>query len=469
MRTTLATAVLFLALHANAQLVLLVEDPVVREATSRRGAIVEYNVYAYGGQNPDPTVTCDHPSGSLFPMGPTHVKCVASNRAGERGLGEAYVYVYDGTSPVLTLPDDIIVRAESKEGTVVRFEAKANDAIDGQVAVGCAPGSGSLFPIGVTTVECNAADSSMNPTYGTFTVKVVENDPGLLVIQVPDPITAEATSDDGARVRFAVTAHGSEDPEPSISCDPASNSMFPLGTTKVICIATDRFGGRAEGEFTVTIVDTTPPVLHLSDIRVEGTSDAGAEVEFTYTATDLVDGTILATCHPPSGSQFPYGSTKVQCTATDAHGNGAADSFMVTVTDSTPPHIASVTASPDVLQPPNHELVPVTITVDAVDMGDPSPRCSIYDVTANEPIVGAGSGNTNFDWRVTGALTLELRAERSGQGDGRIYEVHVDCRDSSGNDSTASAKVTVPKGGGSGEEATVVTKTPTRRRSVGKG
>jgi hypothetical protein len=82
----------------------------------------------------------------------------------------------------------------------------------------------------------------------------------------------------------------------------------------------------------VTVIDTTPPELHLpAAISAEATSPSGAVVTFTATATDLVDGTIPVTCGPPSGSTFPLGKTTVNCSATDSHGLTATGSFLVTV------------------------------------------------------------------------------------------------------------------------------------------
>jgi len=48
------------------------------------------------------------------------------------------------------------------------------------------------------------------------------------------------------------------------------------------------------------------------------------------------------------------------------------------------------------------------------------------------------------DWEITGAHTLNLRAERLGKGPGRIYTIIVECKDSSGNVSIGSVDVTVP-------------------------
>ena len=48
--------------------------------------------------------------------------------------------------------------------------------------------------------------------------------------------------------------------------------------------------------------------------------------------------------------------------------------------------------------------------------------------------------------RITGNLTASLAASRNGGGNGRIYTITIRCSDSSGNSSTATTTVTVPKG-----------------------
>jgi len=113
--------------------------------------------------------------------------------------------------------------------------------------------------------------------------------------------------------------------------------------------------------------------------------------------------------------------------------------------DATPPTITSVTASPNVLWPPNHKMVAVTITIVAADDSGPVPTCRIISVSSNEPADGSGDGHAAPDWEITGPLTVNLRAERSGSGSGRRYTITVECTDSAGNSATASVIVTVPK------------------------
>jgi hypothetical protein len=71
--------------------------------------------------------------------------------------------------------------------------------------------------------------------------------------------------------------------------------------------------------------------------------------------------------------------------------------------------------------------------------------CRITSVTSNEPISGTGGGDLSPDWQITGPLTLLVRAERSPKGDGRVYTITVVCTDASGNTSTKTTTVSVPR------------------------
>ena len=106
--------------------------------------------------------------------------------------------------------------------------------------------------------------------------------------------------------------------------------------------------------------------------------------------------------------------------------------------------VHSVTASPNVLWPPDHEMRDVTVTVSVTDDIDPQPLTKILEVSSNEPELGSGSGDYAPDWEITGNLTLRLRAERSGLGSGRVYTIKVQSTDFFGNASVASTTVTVP-------------------------
>src|SRR6185503_10328450 len=126
-------------------------------------------------------------------------------------------------------------------------------------------------------------------------------------------------------------------------------------------------------------------------------------------------------------------------------GGSASDSMVVTVRDTDPPAIATVSATPSRIMKTNHEMVPVAVTVSASDGCGGPVTCRIVSVASNEPVDGASDGDTAPDWEITGPLTVKLRGERSGQGNGRVYTITVECTDAAGNRSTSTVTVTVPR------------------------
>jgi hypothetical protein len=153
------------------------------------------------------------------------------------------------------------------------------------------------------------------------------------------------------------------------------------------------------------------------------------------------DGDPITLDQTPSGP-YDLGDTDVTLTVTDEEGLSDECAATVTVVDEQDPVISSLSASPNKLWPPNHKFVPVTVAVDASDNCDFA--CQIISVASNEPVNGLGDGNTAPDWTITGDLTVKLRAERSGKGNGRVYTITVECADSSENSSTDTVTVTVP-------------------------
>jgi hypothetical protein len=99
------------------------------------------------------------------------------------------------------------------------------------------------------------------------------------------------------------------------------------------------------------------------------------------------------------------------------------------------------------LWPPNHKLVPVAI-VRAVDTGSGVPSLTVTG-ESNEPDNGLGDGDTPNDILITpsdvpGFYVVQLRAERSGTGTGRVYTIKATATDVSGNTDTKTATCAVP-------------------------
>ena len=424
--------------------------------------VVTYTVTATDNTDPNPIVFCTPASGSTFPVGTTTVQCTATDSHANSTHGSFKVSVTGGaTAPTIFVPNDITAEATSGAGAVVSFTVTATD----NATILCSPASGSTFPLGTTSVACSASTAG-GTSSDSFNVTVVDTTPPVLTL--PGTINKGATSPAGAVVTFSATATDLVDGSITVFCNPSSGSTFVIGTTVVQCTATDSRFNSTSGSFLVVVsADVTPPVLTLpANITAEATSASGAVVTYTATAIDDFDGPVPVTCTPASGSTFPLGTTTVQCSAQDAAGNVAHGSFTVTVQDTTPPTIVSITASPNTIWPPNHQMVDVTITVIATDLVDPAPTSHIVSVSSNEADNGNGDGNTTQDFVITGALTLQLRSERDGGNNGspRIYTITIATSDFSGNTTQGTVTVSVTQDPHLNSPAT--TTTPSRNHAA---
>lgn len=239
-------------------------------------------------------------------------------------------------APTMTALPSQTLEATGAGGAVATFDAVAGDVEDNAVVAVCTPASGSLFPVGITTVSCTATDTGGATASGTFTVTV--RDTIAPMITAPVDVTVSATSAAGAVVVYTSPAtQDIVDGAGVATCAPASGLAFPIGTTTVTCTAADTAGNSVTDTFTVSVTNNAPTLTAPGAMTVEATSASGAVVAFAAAGQDVEDGMLPATCAPASGSTFALGTTTVSCEVADVAGATASGSFTVTVRDTTAP------------------------------------------------------------------------------------------------------------------------------------
>jgi len=369
-------------------------DPIadiVAEATSPAGAVVNYALpTATDIADANPGVTCTPGSGSQFPLGASTITCEATDADGNSSTATFQATVEDMTAPVFNPIADVVAEATSPAGALVNYALPtATDIADANPGVACAPGSGSQFPLGVSTITCTATDVDSNSATATFQA-TVEDTTAPVFNPIAD-VVAEATSPAGALVNYALpTAIDIADANPGVACAPGSGSQFPLGASTITCTATDTDGNSATATFQANVEDTTAPTFNsIDDVVAEATSPAGAVVNYALpTATDIADVNPIVMCAPPAASSFIIGATTVTCTAADADGNSVTGAFQVTIQDTTVPVIALLGDAPLTVEV-GTPYVESGATV--IDIADPAPVLIINSALVNTAAVGSYS------------------------------------------------------------------------------
>ena len=182
---------------------------------------------------------------------------------------------------------------------------------------------------------------------------------------------------------------------------PASGSLFPLGTTPVMAIATDAHGLADTCNFTVTISQHPKPnaICQAVTVNADGTCHAAASID---NGSNDSDGDPITIVQVPAGP-YPLGTTLVALIVTDSHGAADTCHANVTVQDKTKPTIAcpaNIVKKNDVGQ----AGAIVTFTVTATDACDPVPVVAAtppsgsffpIGVTAVKAIATDASGNAD--------------------------------------------------------------------------
>jgi len=240
-------------------------------------------------------------------------------------------------------------------------------------------------------------------------------------------------------------------------------------------------GGEIRGQL-IPVTNHAPTVTCPAAALLECTSPNGARARVTVNVSDQdgdflqviwkINGTAVQTNNVAAGTPttlaavsleagFAFGESEISVTVYDGIGSASCIS-KVTVVDTTPPTVESAKASPNVLWPPNHQMVRVRVEVKASDACG-EVRSKIVSVTSNEPVNGHGDGNTSPDWKITGDLTVDLRAERAGPGNGRTYTIKLEISDHAGNKVTRNLTVSVPHDSGKRKEGS---HTPTSESTI---
>jgi hypothetical protein len=362
------------------------------------------------------------PAGNNFPVGDTDITYTAADPSGNTITAHQHVTVVDNTPPVVTAPAPVTLYtgpgATSCSVTVSDLNATlgTGSATDNCPGVGAVTRSGvpagNTFPLGNTTLTYSATDAHSNSASATQNVTVVDNTPPVVTLNGANPMTVEchtsftdpgATADDNCagNVTSGIGITGSVNPN-------------VVGTYTLTYSVGDGHGNTGTATRTVNVVDTIPPVMTVNNLTIFFNNKT---IVFNTNSV-----TINGVAHPFNGVSF-----------TDD--DGVSFSFNgQTVSVTINGHTSSYTFSGNtlVLWTPTHQYQ----TVNVADLiNSATDGCAtnlsrndvvISRVTSDEPedIPGNGDGATLNDIVIApNCKSVQLRAERDNNGNGRVYTI----------------------------------------------
>jgi hypothetical protein len=192
-------------------------------------------------------------------------------------------------------------------------------------------------------------------------------------------------------------------------------------------------------------------------VKPQATCDSGLTATFDAVQQTVTSGSTVTFTETLTLAAGVTSTTELRCSVDFLlNGQSAGTAFIekntIKPVINRPPVCTGVSASPNELWPPNHKFVTVALT-GATDPDGDATTLTITGVTQDEALNGTGDGDTAPDaaWLSTGGRDkVQVRAERSGNGDGRVYRISFTVTDGKSVPCLGKVSVGVPHDQGHG-------------------
>ncbi|MCF6212531.1 MAG: HYR domain-containing protein [Flavobacteriaceae bacterium] len=274
-------------------------------------------------------------------IGPNTVNLVVTDASNNTAFAPTVVTVVDTMAPTALAKDFVLNLNDQGVGsiTVSQIDNGSTDNC-GIQSMTVTPTTFTCADVGVQQVTLTVTDNSGNVATASANVTVQDiTGPTVatqnLTVSLDANGTASVTAqqfDAGSTDACGIASYALTIPR-GVTIDPANLTCADVGTHNLTLVVTDINNNETQATVTVTVQDTTVPVIATPlDINMVATSAQGAVVNYTApVGTDNCTPTTTLTAGLASGATFPIGTTVVTYTVTDPSGNTASSSFNVVV------------------------------------------------------------------------------------------------------------------------------------------
>ncbi|NND63406.1 MAG: HYR domain-containing protein, partial [Flavobacteriaceae bacterium] len=314
----------------------------------------------------DDQITQTEPGGNPLTAGLYEVNITESWVGGTPTFSDSFLLeVQDVTAPVINCPSNITVSNDAGlcGANVTYSNATATDDCAFSIAQTSGLPTGSVFPIGTSSVGFTATDGAGNSSSCTFTITVQDNEDPELTCPSNINISTDPGSCEAVVIFSTPTATDNCSATTVQTSGLPSGSSFPLGSSTVQFTATDPAGNTAVCSFNIIVSDGENPEL---------TCPANQEVLLTgntYVLPDfVVSGDVTATDNctspvdnisqtPTPGTELTAGVYTISFMAIDDAGNDAECSFELSVVDDLGITSEDLFEAVEILNPFDNQLV----------------------------------------------------------------------------------------------------------------
>jgi cysteine-rich repeat protein len=374
-----------------------------------------------------------------------------TDASGNAATATRSVSVNDTLAPSIALNGLASLKLECGVDSYTEQSAVASDACSGNLTGAIVKaGSVNAAAVGNYAVSYQVTDGAGLSASVTRAVQVADTKAPVLTLNGSSALSLECGVDSYTEQNAVASDVCGGNLTSAIVKSGSVNTKAP-GSYPVSYQVADASGNAASATRAVSVKDTRAPSISLLGAATIKVQVGSTFVDPGATAADVCSGN-LGVIKSGTVNTAVAGSYTLTYSATDGAGLSASVTRTVTV-EQAPQSCTSVSVkAAQEIWPPNHKMLSFNLSECAVvqnpcggpvDINTVGTITSIYSDEV-EDANGNGDGSTLQDIVITGKSTFQLRAERQGKGNGRVYGVNFKVTDSSGAEQTATCKFVVP-------------------------
>ena len=305
--------------------VIFVPEDLIIEATS---GLTFVNIGQADATDESGILSLSNNAPELFPLGITTIIWTSIDGSGNMAISPQTITVKDTTPAEIEQLPEITFEAKSETQNLIPLEIPlVSDAVGVISLENNAP---EVFPLGETIVTWTATDVMQN--ISTMEQKIILTDSIFPRVAIPEDIIIEATSINENSVSFTEPEVFDYVKIESLSND--APEFFPIGETTVTWTVSDSSGNVGTSSHKVTVLDSIPPEITVSDVTIEATIPSGSDALLSIPEINDIQEVYITNDAP---DVFPFGNTVVTWTVKDQSDNESTQTQNVNVVDTSKP------------------------------------------------------------------------------------------------------------------------------------